>query len=166
MSLRTAFLLLVAILLALFTVLNWQAFTTPTALWLLFARVQAPLGLVMLVITGLLAAVFLLYVTYMQATVILEARRYARDLQAQRQVADQTEASRIAELRTIVEAGLRRLDEVIAHSQRDIQGSLEHISSELHASLEQSGTVLSAYIGEMEDRLERRIASAKPMPEP
>jgi len=161
MSLRTSFLLLVAILLALFTMINWHAFTTPTALWLLFAHVQAPLGLVLLVIIGLLAALFLLYIASMQARVILEGRRSAREMQAQRQIAEQVEASRLADLHNMVEAGLRRLDEAVAQSQRDVRAGLEHLSAELHAAVEQTGTVLSAYIGEMEDRLERRIASGK-----
>jgi uncharacterized integral membrane protein len=159
MSPRTLFSLLVAALLALFTIFNWQAFTTPTTLWLLFARVQAPLGLVMLAITGLLTALFLLYVAYMQTTAILDARRYARELQAQRQVADEAEASRIAELRNVVEVGLRSLDERITQSQNEAQSALERVAIELRTAIDQTGTVLSSYIGEMEDRLEHQIAS-------
>jgi len=147
MSPRTLFLLLVAALLALFTIFNWQAFTTPTTLWLLFARVQAPLGLVMLAITGLLTALFLLYVAYMQTTAILEARRYARELQAQRKVADEAEASRIAELRTVVEASVRSIDERITQSQNAAQSALEQVAIELRTAIEQTGTVLSSYIG-------------------
>ena len=166
MSPRTLFLLLVAALLALFTIFNWQAFTTPTTLWLLFARVQAPLGLIMLAITGLLTALFLLYVAYMQTTAILEGRRYARELQAQRKVADEAEASRIADLRNVVEAGVRSLDERITQSQNAAQSALEQVAIELRTAIEQTGTVLSSYIGEMEDRLEHQLASAKPTPAP
>jgi uncharacterized integral membrane protein len=166
MSTRTVFLLLVAALLALFTIFNWQAFTTPTTLWLLFARVQAPLGLVMLGVAGLLSVLFLLYVTYMQTTAILEARRYARELQAQRQVADAAEASRIAELQSLVEAGVRSLDERIIQAQNATQSALGQLSIELRAAIDQSATVLSAYIGEVEDRLERQLVAARPAPAP
>ena len=110
MSLRTVFLMMVAGLLAIFTVLNWQAFIAPTTLSLVFTEVQAPLGLVMLVITGLLAALFLLYVAYLQSTTLLESRRFARELQSQRQLADAAEASRFTELRTVLEERLRHLD--------------------------------------------------------
>ena len=41
MSPRTLFLLLVAALLALFTIFNWQAFTTPTTLFALLLYVFA-----------------------------------------------------------------------------------------------------------------------------
>jgi uncharacterized integral membrane protein len=166
MSTRTLFLLLVAALLALFTILNWQAFTTSTTLWLLFARVQAPLGLVMLGICGLLTVLFLLYVAYVQTTAILEARRYARELQAQRQVADGAEASRIAELRGVVDAGVRSLEERITQSQSAAQSALGQLAIELRAAIEQSGTILTSYIGEMEDRLEHQLASAKPAQTP
>ncbi len=140
MRIRTVLLLLIVVALATFTIVNWAAFTTPTVLSIVFASVEAPLGLVMLVITGLLAAMFLLYVAYLQGTVILEARRSARELQAQRQLADQAEASRFTELQKSLEARLDRLDQ------------------ELRAVVEQSTTVLTSYIGEVEDRLERRIA--------
>jgi uncharacterized integral membrane protein len=140
MRIRTLFLLLILVALATFTILNWTAFTAPTTLSLVFASVQAPLGMVMLVITALLAAMFLLYVAYLQGTVILEARRSARELQSQRQLADQAEASRFTALQKTIEARLDRLD-------HDLRGAVE-----------QTGTVLTAYIGEVEDRLERRMA--------
>ena len=140
---RTLLLLLIVVVLGTFTILNWAAFTTPTSLSLVFGSVQAPLGLVMLVITGILATLFLLYVAYLQGTVILEARRSSRELQSQRQLADQAEASRFTELRAVVEARLDRLD------------------IELRATMEQTAAGLSANIGEMEDRLERRSGDGK-----
>ena len=143
MRMRTLLLLLIVVVLGTFTILNWTAFTTPTSLSLVFASVQAPLGLVMLVITGILAALFLLYVAYLQGTVILEARRSSRELQSQRQLADQAEASRFTELRGVLEARLDRLD------------------IELRATVEQTAAGLSAHIGEIEDRLERRSSDGK-----
>src|ERR1700712_2364738 len=143
MRMRTLLLLLIVVVLGTFTILNWTAFTTPTNLSLVFGSVQAPLGLVMLVITGILATLFLLYVAYLQGTVILEARRSSRELQSQRQLADQAEASRFTELRAVVEARLDRLD------------------IELRATMEQTAAGLSANIGEMEDRLERRSGDGK-----
>lgn len=143
MRMRTLLLLLIVVVLGTFTILNWTAFTTPTSLSLVFGSVQAPLGLVMLVITGILAALFLLYVAYLQGTVILEARRSSRELQSQRQLADQAEASRFTELRGVLEARLDRMD------------------TELRATVEQTAAGLSAHIGEMEDRLERRSNNGK-----
>ncbi len=164
MSLRTLFLLVVLGVLAIFTVLNWSAFMTPTTLSLLFATVQAPLGLVMLVVTGLLAALFLLYVAYMQSTVILETRRSARELHAQRQLADEAEASRFTELRAFLESRISKLEGDVALAKSAAQSGLDRLSTEMRATIEQSGTVLTAYIGEVEDRLERKMGAADGAP--
>ena len=114
------------LLVALFAALNWAAFTTPTALWLGVATVHAPLGLILLAMMVFLAAVFLGYVVYLQTSFLMEARRSARELQAQRGLADQAEASRFTELRAHLDTRL----------------------SEIESSL-------SAQLGEMRDRLER-----------
>lgn len=157
MSLRAVFLLVLVAVLAMFTVLNWAAFTTPTTLSLVFATVQAPLGLLMLVVTGILAAMFLLYVVYLQSTVILEARKSARELQVQRQLADEAEASRFTELRAFLESRLLKLEADVAQSQSAAQSGLDRLATDVQATIEQTGTVLTAYIGEIEDRLERKI---------
>ncbi|MEO7761908.1 MAG: LapA family protein [Casimicrobiaceae bacterium] len=164
MSLRILFLVVVLGVLAVFTALNWPAFTTPTTLSLIFATVQAPLGLLMLVITGLLTAVFLLYVAYLQSTVILEARRSARELQTQRQLADEAEASRFTELRAFLEARISKFEADVADSQKAAQGRMDQLSTEMRAAIEQTGTVLTAYIGEVEDRLERKLGSTDVAP--
>lgn len=159
MSLRSLFLLLLLGVLAIFTVINWAAFTTPTTLWLVFASVQAPLGLVMLVVTGLLAASFLMYIAYLQSTVILEARRNARELQTQKQLADEAEASRFTELHAFLEDRISKIEGNVAQLQLAVESRLDRLDTDLRATIEQTGTVLSGYIGEVEDRLERKIGT-------
>jgi len=164
MPLRILLLLLVSGVFAIFTVLNWVAFTTPTNLWLVFGSVQAPLGLVMLVITALLAALFLMYVVYLQSTVILEGRRYARELRTQNQLANEAETSRFTELRAFLEDRVSRLEGGVAQSQSAVQGRLDRLETDLRATIEQTGTVLSSYIGEVEDRLERKMGTPTAAP--
>lgn len=67
MNLRALAVGLVLALSALFAVLNWAAFTAPTALTLGFADVNAPLGLIMLVLTALVSGLFLVYIVFQQA---------------------------------------------------------------------------------------------------
>jgi len=126
MPLRTVFLIVVLALIALFAVLNWSAFLAPTTLSFGVAQVQAPLGLIMLGLLAGLTAVFLLYVVYLQTTVILEWRRREKELQASRELADQAEASRFTELRTHLDTRLTEIE-----------------------------NSLSAQLGEMRDRLQR-----------
>lgn len=138
MSLRSLLLLLVLAVLVLFVIVNWAAFTSPTTLSLLIGSVEAPLGLIMLLITGFLAAIFLGYAFYLQSSVLLETRRMTRELQAQRQLADQAEASRFTELRATLDARFDRVE----------QG--------LRTALDHATNGLAAQIAELDDRIARR----------
>ena len=126
MPLRTVVLLIVLALIALFAALNWRAFVAPTTLSLGFAQVQGPLGLILLGLIAILTALFLTYLVYLQTSVLLESRRHAKELQAQRELADQAEASRFTELRAYLDARLNEME-----------------------------NSLGAQIGEMRDRLDR-----------
>jgi len=88
MYLRTILIVLALGALTLFTAVNWSAFNTPTTLSVIFATVEAPLGLVLLGMVVLLAALFLIYVVYLQSSVLLETRRHARELHSQRELAE------------------------------------------------------------------------------
>lgn len=155
MMIRTLFLLIVLVAIGEFAALNWSTFTTPTTLSLGVATVQAPLGLVMLGVLGFLTALFLLFVVYGQASALMDARRHTRELQASRELADQAEASRLNELRSYLEAEMKGLADLHAESRTAMQARLDLLDQDLRASVEQSGNTLAAYIGELEDRLER-----------
>jgi uncharacterized integral membrane protein len=116
MQLRNVVLLVVLGLVAVFAALNWSVIIAQTTLSLGFAEVQAPLGLVLLAILGLLTTLFLLYVVYLQTSVLLETRRHARELQAQRELADQAEASRFTELRSFLDTRLTELENSLSAS--------------------------------------------------
>lgn len=134
-------------LLALFAVVNWSAFVAPTRLNLLVATVEAPLGLLMLAVAVVMAVVFLVYVAIQQAGAIAEARRYAKELQAQRELADQAEASRFTELRGWIEQQL---------AQR--QQRIDVLESALNTRINETGNSLAAALGEIEDKLDRVLA--------
>jgi uncharacterized integral membrane protein len=155
MYLRTLLILIVIGAVAIFAAINWKAFMAPTTLSVVFATVEAPLGLILLAVVGLLTLLFLLYVVYLQSSVLMENRRNARELQAQRELAEQAEASRISQLRSFLESELRRLGEKTEESKVVVLAKLEALERELRSVVEQSGNTLAAYIGEIEDKLER-----------
>jgi uncharacterized integral membrane protein len=155
MYLRTLLILIVIGAVAIFAAINWKAFMAPTTLSVVFATVEAPLGLILLAVVGLLTLLFLLYVVYLQSSVLMENRRNARELQAQRELAEQAEASRISQLRSFLESELRRLGEKTEESKVVVLAKLEALERELRSVVEQSGNTLAAYLGEIEDRLER-----------
>jgi uncharacterized integral membrane protein len=155
MYLRTLLILIVVGAVAIFSAINWSAFMAPTTLSVIFGSVEAPLGLILLAAIGLLTLLFLLYVAYLQSAILMENRRNARELQVQRDLAEQAEASRISQLRSFLEIELRRLGEKTEESKIAMSAKLEGVERELRAVVEQSGNTLAAYIGEIEDKLER-----------
>ena len=68
MYLRTLLILIVLGAVAIFAAINWKAFMAPTTLSVVFANVEAPLGLILLAVIGLLTLLFLLYVVYLQSS--------------------------------------------------------------------------------------------------
>ncbi len=127
-----------------FTVFNWNTFMTPADLSLGFTHFQAPLGMVMLSLTAILAALGMTFVIVMQTSVLLEARRHAHELKTNRDLADRAEASRFTELREFLTTELTRQNTQMAES-----------SAALLARVEQLENTLLASLGELEDRLER-----------
>lgn len=160
MKVRTLFLLLTLVAIAALTALNWSAFMTPTTLSLGVANVQAPLGLVMLGLVAFLTALFLVFIIYLQTSVLLEARRHARELQANRELADQAEASRFTELQGFLEVEQKRQTGLDAESRAVVLARLDQLDRDLRSVVEQSGNTLAAYIGELEDRLEKGLPKA------
>jgi hypothetical protein len=148
-------LLFVLVLITGFAMLNWTAFTTPATLSLGLTEVQAPLGLVMLGVVAILAAIFLTFIVYFQTGMLLDLRRNARDLQASRELAEKAEASRLAELRTLVETVAQQQVRGAQEAHASLLARLGEIERDSRAALEQTGNTLVAYIGELEDRLER-----------
>ncbi|HJY78056.1 MAG TPA: LapA family protein [Burkholderiales bacterium] len=124
MRIRTLIVVFLFLLVVLFAALNWAAFTAPTELWLGVATVRAPLGLILLAMIVFLAAVFLGYVVYLQTSFLMEARRNARELQAQRGLADQAEASRFTELRGHLDARLTEIENSLSAQLGEMRGSM------------------------------------------
>jgi uncharacterized integral membrane protein len=155
MNLRTLSIVIGMALVAGFALLNWAAFTAPTALSLGFATVQAPLGLIMLVATGLVSGLFLVYIVFQQAGLILEARRYAKELKAQRELADKAEASRFTELQDVLARELGKLEAQANANASATNARIADLEQQLAAKLEEATRSLSAYVGEVDDKLDR-----------
>jgi len=154
MYLRTLLIVLALGALALFTAVNWSAFTTPTTLSVIFASVEAPLGLVLLGLVVLLAALFLIYVVYLQSSVLLETRRHARELHSQRELAEHAEISRLHDLRSFLESQLQNLGNQIEQSKAELSAGLDRLEGDLRQSIEQCQNSLAAAMAEIDDRLE------------
>lgn len=145
MSVRSLLVVIVLGLLAIFTIVNWGTFITPTHLSLVVTSVEAPLGLVMLGFTAVLAAVLLAYALKVQINALSDTRRQSEELRRQRELADQAEASRFTELRQF-------LEQELASVRQAQQDSEQRFRDELATST----NTLAACIGEVDERLERQ----------
>ena len=161
MQLRNILLIFILSVLVIFAAINWSAIVEPTSISLIFTTVQAPLGLILLTITALLAVFFLTFVVYMQSSILMERQRLSRDLETQRQLANQAEASRFSELRAYLETELQQLSTSNQDMQNQVETRLTTLEQTLNATIEQTGITLSAYIGELEDRLENNSGNPR-----
>ena len=162
MYLRTILIVLVLAALTLFTAVNWSAFITPTTLSVIFATIEAPLGLVLLGLVVLLAALFLIYVVYLQSSVLFETRRHARELTTQRELAEHAEISRIHELKNFLETQLQTLARQRDQSQSQLSTRLDQLERDMRLSIEQCQNALAAHLAEIDDRLQRGASELTP----
>ena len=143
------------VLLAIFAVLNVDEITRTSTLNLGFTSMQLPLGLVMLMLLMVSLLVFLVTTLVMHSSNLLENRKHAKLLTAQRELADKAEASRFTELRLYLESQSM----VSVQQKRDtlaaIEARLVQTEKLLLNRLEQSDNTNAAYWGQHDDALAR-----------
>ena len=154
---RTKILLLIIgiVLIAGFGALNVDEFTRTSTLNLGFTSMQLPLGLVMTVLVIAILLIFLLTTLYMHSTNLIETRKYAKQLNAQRELADKAEASRFTELRRYMES-----QAVLATNQGNdtvaaIDRRMMQTEKLLLQRLEETDNTNAAYWGQHDDALVR-----------
>lgn len=155
MYLRTLLIILVLGLIVVFAFLNWSVFNAPTTLSVGFTTFEAPLGIILLGVIGALTLLFLVYLVYLQATALMESRLYSRELKTQRELADRAEESRFTQLQSSLESEIKQLTQQMSDANAATASRLDGLDRDLRAAIEQSTNSLAAYIGEIEDRLER-----------
>jgi membrane protein involved in colicin uptake len=144
----------------LFALLNWSTFAATTPLSLGFTTVNAPLGLLMLGVLVFVAVLFTVWAVALQVSVLRETRRHTKELTAQRELADRAEASRFTELRSFLSAEQLRVTQVSEEMRAGIIARLDRMDEEMRRALQRNGNSTSAFIGEIEDRLEH----GRPLP--
>lgn len=151
MKARTALLILIVVLLGYLAFFNFPALSRVEPMSLGFATIEAPLGLVMLALTSLMAVIFVAYVIAMQGTWLLEARAHAKEIHAQRELADKAEASRFTELRTV-------LQQQYGENQRVLIERIDVLEAHLQARVQESDNSTAAYVGQLEQQLRKKEA--------
>jgi uncharacterized integral membrane protein len=146
MNLRTLSLLITVALIALLAAFNWNTLAAPSTVSLGVTEVQAPLGVLMLALTCLLGIFFIAYVLWLQGSVLMEARRHAKEMQAQRDLADKAEATRFTELRTVQE-------HLHARDKEVLKARLDGLEEHLVQRAQESDNSSADYVGQLEHQV-------------
>lgn len=163
MYLRTLMILVLLGALVIFAAVNWSAFMTPTTLSIVFANVEAPLGIILLGVVAVLTLLFLMYVAYLQSSALLEGRRHARELQTQRELAERAEASRFSQLQSFLEVELERIASEGDEARTSLLARVDALDRDCRSAVEQTENTLAAYLSEIDDKLEKIVVGPMPM---
>jgi uncharacterized protein HemX len=145
MRLRLLIVLGLVALLATFVAFNWPVFATPSVLSFGLISFEAPLGLAMLALTVIITLFFAVYMAIWQGKILMHERHQAKQLQTQRNLADEAEASRFIELGKSMRAEFEQLSAQLTQSQ-----------SETGQHMQDSVNSLAAMLGEIDDRTRPR----------
>jgi uncharacterized integral membrane protein len=143
MRTRTLLVVLALLLIVAFVAINWSVFAASTKVSFVFTSVEVPTGLVMLGILALIVLTFGIYSAVSWSAILLEFRRQAKELTAQRTLADQAEASRFTELRAVMHDELEHLADRMAQMHETFR-----------TEIRDNANSLAATIGELDDRIQ------------
>ena len=153
MNFLGAVILAALLLLAVFTLANWAVLTAPTMLSFVAFHVEGPLGVILLGVTLVLVALFVLYALMLRTNMLMESRRHNQELQAQRRLAESAEASRLSELRAQIEQEFAQLRGSIGA----VDARTDEVGQSMKQSLDEAANGLAALVGEMDDKIDRAL---------
>jgi uncharacterized integral membrane protein len=154
MNILGVVILVALFLLAVFTLANWAVLTAPTLLSFVAFDVEGPLGVILLGVTLVLVALFVLYALMLRTNMLMESRRYNQELQAQRKLAESAEASRLSDLRTQITDEFAQMRDAVG--QADVR--MDRVEQSMRQSMNEAANGLAALVGEMDDKIDRALA--------
>jgi hypothetical protein len=92
----------------------------------------------------------------MQSSTLVTRRKLNKEVEEQRKLANKAELSRFTELRTFLEMELQQLKTQGADVHKKVEVRLSEVEIAVKGAVEESGASLSAYIGELGDRLNKK----------
>ena len=162
MKSRIALLVLIIVLIGVLGFFNFPYLAQTVPMSLGFTTIDAPLGLILMALTALMAVVFIAYVIAMQGTWLLEARAHAKEMAAQRELADKAEASRFTELRIAIENLHKEEERKLL--ERKLLERLDVLESHLQARAQESDNSTAAYVGQLEQQLRAKTHATRVVP--
>ena len=146
------------VLLTVFAAANWSLLAASASLNFLLFTVEGPYGLILFVAVVLFAALFGVYAVSLRTSALLETRRHLKDLEAQRQLADNAEASRLAALTAQITQEFGDVRTALEAARAESQRRSEALEQTLCRHLDETANSLFANVGQIDDKLNRIAA--------
>jgi uncharacterized integral membrane protein len=146
MRVRSIALIVAGLLAAVFIVINWSVFAQPASFYFVVGTISVPIGVVMLGLIALVTLGYAIFLGIWQGRVLMDYRRQSKELQTQRSLADDAEASRFTALSALLRAEMAKQD-----------ARLEAAFTALRNELKDTEHSIAATLGEMDDR-QRRLS--------
>jgi uncharacterized integral membrane protein len=144
MRVRTIALIAAAVLAAVFVIINWSVFSAPARFYFFIGTFSVPVGVVMLALIALVTLGYAIYLGIWQSKLLMDYRRQSKELQSQRSLADDAEASRFTALSALLREEMGRQD-----------ARLDAAFTALRNELKDTEHSIAATLGEMDDRQRR-----------
>jgi hypothetical protein len=144
LRLMIIFLVVVAAAVGAVLALNWPVFGATAHFNVLFGALDTTIGAMILFLLGIITAALGIAFIVWQQLHLVDYRRQARTLHAQRALADDAEASRFTELSVLFREEMAKQDT-----------RFEASFSALRTEFQEAVNSLAATLGELDDRLQR-----------
>ena len=171
MKFRTVGMLLVLIVLAVFLIINWGALSQVTTVNLVYTEIQAPLGVLVVGGFGIVVLLLAVYTVWQQASMMMELRAAYKEARTARQVAEDADKSRVAEIRTEFAARLEKLETLLTdrtdellQTTRDCNAAFEKRLDALAEAQERRQTEAQTKLAVTLEELEKRVLASLPAP--
>ncbi len=162
MRARLLFIVLAGLVVAGLAALNWGEVTRVSRLNFGLILTDAPLAGILLAILAITLVVFLVSSAIQESRNLIAWNRHAKELQAQRDLADKAEASRFTDLRQHIDSTLRDTRQREALAGGEFEKSMLQSHRDLRAQLDAMNRTLLARMAELESRMDHRAAVVDP----
>jgi hypothetical protein len=156
MRARLLFIVLAGVVVAGLAALNWGEVTRTSRLNFGLILTDAPLAGILLAILAVTLIVFLVSSAIQESRNLIAWNRHAKELQAQRDLADKAEASRFTDLRQHIDSTLRESRQRDALAGGEFEKSMLQSHRDLRAQLDAMNRTLLARLAELESRVDHR----------
>ncbi len=122
MTLRSVILSILSLLALIFLILNWNGIMAPVSVNLIVEEIQAPLGLILLIILGGLWLFGIAWALMQQASTLVEIRKAYKEANANKTLADNAEMSRLEQARQSLRQDIEKnREELLAGIKEAVQ---------------------------------------------